>query len=220
MWQALQEELGAKNFQVIAVALDSGGPARTEPWIRAATPTYPCLIDEAHVVADLYGMVNVPAGVWIDETGRLVRPAETAGASDAFRHHMDRTTKQMSAEGLADRERTRHAYLDALRDWAARGASSSFALSPDEVRRRLGASSSDGHGLAAAHFRLGRYLAGRVGFEAARLYFEDARRLHPESWAYRRQAWELEAPGKAGGPEFWAAVDALGERAYYPPAVL
>ena len=47
-----------------------------------------------------------------------------------------------------------------------------------------------------------------------------ARRLHPESWSYRRQTWELEEPGKAGGAEFWAAVDALGDRPYYPPAVL
>jgi hypothetical protein len=48
----------------------------------------------------------------------------------------------------------------------------------------------------------------------------EARRLHPESWSYRRQTWELEEPGKAGGPEFWAAVDALGDRPYYPPTVL
>ncbi|MGH7823430.1 MAG: hypothetical protein ACREQ9_27020, partial [Candidatus Binatia bacterium] len=52
---------------------------------RAATPTYPCLIDRDHVVAELYGMVNVPMAAWIDEEGRIVRPAEPAGASDSFR---------------------------------------------------------------------------------------------------------------------------------------
>ena len=101
MWQALHEELAGQGFTCIAIALDSGGPAKTEQWIRAAKPTYPCLIDERHLTAELYGVVNVPMGVWIDETGRIVRPAETAATSDAFRRHLDWTTKQMSAEGLA-----------------------------------------------------------------------------------------------------------------------
>ena len=30
----------------------------------------------------------------------------------------------------------------------------------------------------------------------------------------------LNPPGKAGGPEFWAAVDALGDRPYYEPTAL
>jgi hypothetical protein len=42
------------------------------------------------------------------------------------------------------------------------------------------------------------------------------RKPSPESWNYKRQAWALEAPMKAGGPEFWAAVDALGDNKYYP----
>jgi hypothetical protein len=218
VWQALQEELGSR-LQVIAVALDSGGAARTEQWIRAAKPTYPCLIDAAHVVAELYDMSNVPQAVWIDEAGRIVRPAETAGSNDAFRRHLDRTTKQMSAEGLAEREATRRAYFDAVRDWAQRGSASPFALSPDEVRRRL-PGSTEPHAVAAANFRLGRYLAGVGRLDAGRPYLAEAQRLHPESWAYRRQSWELETPGKAGGPEFWAAVDALGDRPYYPPAAL
>ena len=189
MWQALHEELAGQGFTCIAIALDSGGPAKTEQWIRAAKPTYPCLIDERHLTAELYGVVNVPMGVWIDETGRIVRPAETAATSDAFRRHLDRTTKQMSAEGLAERERVRGAYLHALRDWAAAGSASAYALPEDTARRRLP--------LPA-----------------------EARRLHPESWSYRRQTWELEEPGKAGGLEFWAAVDALGDKPYYSPTVL
>src|SRR5437762_3498109 len=125
------------NFVVISVALDSGGTAKTEQWIRAAKATYPCLIDERHVTAELYGVVNVSSAVWIDESGRIVRPAETAGTSDAFRTQLDRTTKQMSPEGMAERERVREAYLHALRDWAAAGPASPYALPEDEARRRL-----------------------------------------------------------------------------------
>jgi len=217
VWQALYEELRDMRFVVVAVALDSGGATTTEPWIRAAKPSYPCLIDERHVVAELYGMVNVPSAVWIDEAGRIVRPTETAGASDAFRWHLDRPTKQMSAVGLADRRPTPGAYLDALHDWAVKGPASAFVLSEDQARRHLPRPRQE-HALAAANFRLGQYLHAGGHRKAATRYLAEARRLHPESWSYRRQTWELEEPGRAGGPEFWAAVDALGERPYYPPA--
>ena len=219
MWQALYEDVKDTGFVVVAVALDSGGARTTASWIRAANPTYPCLIDERHVVAELYGMVNVPNAVWIDEAGQIVRPSETAGSSDAFRTHLDRTTKQMSADGLAERERTRTAYFEAVRDWARRGASSAFALSAEEVRKRL-SMPTESHALAAASFRLGQYLHAEGHREAALPYLAEARRLHPESWSYRRQTWELEEPGKAGSPTFWAAVDALGDTPYYPLARL
>jgi len=219
VWQALYDELKTRDFIVISVALDSGGPAKTEQWIHGAKATYPCLIDERHVTADLYGVVNVPSAVWIDERGRIVRPTETAGSSDAFRTELDRATKQMSARGLAERERVRGAYVDALRDWAVAGQASRYALPEAAARRRLPQETEE-HALAAANFRLGQYLHAGGHPQAAAPYLAEARRLHPESWSYRRQTWELEEPGKAGGAEFWAAVDALGDRPYYPPTVL
>ena len=63
MWQELYASLKDRGFVVIAVALDSR-PADPLPWIEAARPTYPCLIDRDHRVAALYGMVNVPQAVW------------------------------------------------------------------------------------------------------------------------------------------------------------
>src|SRR5215467_14622185 len=78
---------------VIAVAMDSR-EADALPWIEAAKPTYPTLIDREHRLADLYGVVNVPQAVWIDEAGRIVRPAEAAGAYEGFRR-MNRTTREM-----------------------------------------------------------------------------------------------------------------------------
>ena len=215
MWQALYEDVKNLGFVVVSVALDSGGRRTTESWIRAANPTYPCLIDERHVVAELYGMVNVPNAVWIDETGHIVRPAETAGSSDSFRTELDRTTKQMSASGLAERARMRTAYFDAVRDWARNGPASPLALTDDEARRRL-PTVTDDELLAAANFRLGQFLHAAGHRDAALPYLAEARRLHPESWSYRRQTWELEEPGKAGSPTFWAAVDALGGKPYYP----
>ena len=92
MWQALYEELAAQNFVVIAVAMDSReGDAL--PWIEAAQPTYPTLIDREHLMAELFGVVNVPQAIWIDEAGRIVRPAEAAGAYEGFRK-MNRATER------------------------------------------------------------------------------------------------------------------------------
>ena len=198
----------------LAIAFDSGGNAATEPWIKAAKPSYPCLIDRRHLVAELYDMVNVPTAVWIDERGKIVRPSEPAGVTDAFRK-MNRTNFSIPTDAMAELQAKRKAYLDAIRDWVANGPASRFALSEPEVLRRMH-TPDDAQVRAAANFRLGEFLFERGQAEAAKKYFEEAKRLRPESWNYKRQAWALEDPMKPGGPEFWAAVDSLGERKYYP----
>ena len=63
---------------------------------------------------------------------------------------------------------------------------------------------------------VGRLLHQRGRREAAQAAFAKARALKPESWNYTRQSLRLKEPGAEGGPEFWAAVEALGERRYYP----
>ena len=74
MWQAIYDDLKDSGFTVIAVAMDDAEAAR--PWIEQADPGYPCLIDQDHLLAGLYHMVNVPQAAWIDEKGELVRPVE------------------------------------------------------------------------------------------------------------------------------------------------
>lgn len=214
VWQALYEELCGKGFVVITVAFDSGGAAAAEPWVKAANPTYPCLLDQRHIVAELYDMVNVPTAVWIDESGRIVRPSEPAGVTDAFRT-MDRKSFAMPPDALGELIAKRKAYQDAIRDWVERGPASRFALSEQEVLRRMHTPNDD-HVRAAANFRLGEHLVELGDRAGARGHFEEAKRLRPESWNYKRQAWALEDPMKAGGPEFWSAVDALGAGKYYP----
>lgn len=214
MWQSLADELTGLGFTVLAVALDTAAAAR--PWIEAAKPTYPCLIDADHHVAALYNMVNVPQAVWIDEAGRIVRPPESAGATDAFRR-MDRSTGALPEAVLAERNRRKADYLDAVRQWARQGAASAHALGPAEAAARLvppGEHEAEAH----AWFRLGRHLLQQGQADEARDAFARATALHPASWAMWRQAAEKDARGLAAGPAFWARVDALGERPYYPPA--
>jgi len=213
VWQSIYADLKDQNFTVIAIAMDDADAAR--PWIESAKPDYPCLIDRDHHVADLYNMVNVPQATWIDEQGRIVRPPENAGSSDAFRH-MNRATKQMSAEQLAEREHMKSSYVAAVRDWAQKGSASEFVYDAAAARARLrlpDAAIANAH----VHFRLARHLL-RVGKsdEAAR-HFAEASRMHPDSWNIWRQAAQKDATGLAAGPEFWARVDALGDRPYHRP---
>ncbi|MEN9314897.1 MAG: hypothetical protein RIS35_1290 [Pseudomonadota bacterium] len=214
MWQALYDELSGLGFTVLAVAMDQ--PEAARPWIDAAAPAYPCLIDRNHHLAELYGFVNVPQAVWIDEQGRIVRPPETAGATDGFRA-MDRTTFTMPQTVIDERNRVKARYLEAVRDWARRGSDSVHALSAAEVAKRI-AQADPAVALAHAHFRLGLQLLRNGRDDEAREQFARAIDLHPDSWAIWRQSAAKDARGLASGPEFWARVDALGERRYYPPS--
>lgn len=216
MWQALFDELQGHGFMVIAVALDDAQGAR--PWIEGARPTYPCLIDREHHLADLYGLVNVPQAVWIDEDGRIVRPPETAGATDGFRL-MDRRTFTMPEAVAAERAQVKQRYLDAVRDWARAGRASRYALDAAAVAARVD-TPPPSVALAQAHFRLGEYLGQQGRSDEARAHFDEAIRLHPDSWAIWRRTAPKDARGLASGEAFWARVDALGERPYYRPADL
>jgi len=154
VWQSLHASLQDRKFTVVTVAMDE--PEAARPWIEQARPTFPCLIDRNHHVADLYNMVNVPQASWIDEAGRIVRPPENAGSSDAFRH-MDRVTLQMSTAQMAQRNRTKQTYVAAVRDWVAKGAASEFAYDAASVRSKLrlpDAAAAQAH----AHFRLAQAL--------------------------------------------------------------
>ena len=74
-WQALHAELSPQGLTVVTVALDVK-PDNARAWSAAAAPTHPSLVDTTHVTDELFGFVNVPMAVWIDESGMLVRPAE------------------------------------------------------------------------------------------------------------------------------------------------
>ncbi len=243
MWQVLYDECKDENFVIVAVALDAGGRAAAEnsirptdaelaerpdvvarlmgwgeeEWRHKAAPQYPCLIDEDHLVADLYGMSNVPTAVWIDENGRIVRPSETPGHSDYGRRRdpVTRAVPQEDAEIMVANRRT---YWNALRDWVAKGDQSEFVLSADEVRERI-RRPSEADVQAALHARIGRHVFAEGDWGAAKRHYEEAVRLCPEKWHYFRQSMVLE-PDLVGelntASEFFTAQEALGEDLYFP----
>jgi len=191
-------------------------PEAARPFIEAAHPDHPSLIDRNHLVADLYNMVNVPQAVWIDEARRVVRPVETAGVGENFRQGLDRATGAMAADAVARNTAIRDVYLDALRDWVEQGTASRHVFDPDAARARLPLPSEDITG-AHVQFRLAQALLRRDRADEAAGPIAEARRLHPASWNIWRQTAAKNQRGLATHDEFFARVDASAPGSYYPP---
>ena len=208
MWQALRDELHPHGFELVTVGLDTLGAEGCRHFIEAAQAEHPSVIDQHHLLAGLFGVINIPSALWVDEEGTLVRPVEPCPRPPSDKAPRlgssgmpDGRFKEMLEEAVKipnDAE----AYHAALRDWVEKGAASEFALAPDEVVARSRPRSGDvaaGH----AHFELASHLETEGHHEAAVAHFRAAHRLVPDSWTFRRQAWSLE--GGAEGPfaRFW-----------------
>ncbi len=224
VWQAVREELRPLGLEIVAVAMDTNFEA-AYPWIDAAKTTYPQLLDAEHSLGARLGIINVPMGVWIDEEGVLVRPAEPCFAPRErgfggmkLPEDAPQRMKDMLAEAAKLDVDTR-TYAAALRDWVRLGSESRYALSPDEVVQRSAPRPVE-VSLAAANFEMGQHLhrTGRV--DAARPFFRAAHRLQPENWTYKRQAWSmvdpLQGPTEHYDSDWLSDVRKIGAQNYYP----
>ena len=227
MWQALRQELHPKGLEIVTVALDID-PEAARPWIERARPEHPSLIDQRHIVDELFGIVNVPNSVWIDEEGMIVRPAEPAfperppapaGQNRPLPDDVSAYVRDVMAEARKIRTDPK-LYTSALRDWVEHGAGSRYALSPDEVIERSGPRGAD-DATAAAHFELAQHLYRQGQQDLAVPHFRQAHRLQPDNWTYKRQAWRLANPEQGPTEEYdsdWLTdVRKIGAENYYPP---
>ena len=197
-----------KNFEIISVAQDTGGVKDAGPWITAAKPDFTALVDEKQIVTQKYNMVNVPTAVWIDEQGHVVRPNEVAFIDDRFKTF----TGMDSAP-----------YINAIRDWAAKGAKSVYVLSEAELKARLKPPSDDRSNdrrKADAEFALAAYLYKQGKGTDAIPHFKEAQRLDPDNWNYKRQAWALSDAERDYGTSFKKEVQKLNGKPYYEPRKL
>ena len=209
MWQALRNEDHGRGFELVTVGLDALGADGCRAFIEAARPEHPSLIDQHHVLAELFGVTNIPQSIWIDEQGMIVRPAETAPAPPGPpRERAIQPTDALPERFVAIMSEAMkipndaEAYHAALRDWIEKGAESAYALSPEQViarSRPRNESIARGH----AHFELATELERRGQHEAAVHHFREAHRLVPDSWTFRRQAWSLEKPVEGALARFW-----------------
>lgn len=210
VWRVLRDRFADKNFELITVGLDALGAEGCRGFIEAAQPSHPALIDEHHLISNLYGFVNIPQAIWIDENFNVVRPVEGAPPppSDAPaappppppdgvpERMIDIMTE--ASKIVADPE-TYHA---ALSDWVDKGADSEYALSPEEVIERSTPRDFD-NALGHAHFELACELEKRGKHELAVKHYRRSHELVPDSWTFRRQAWSLEKVGDGPFARFW-----------------
>jgi hypothetical protein len=197
-------------MELVTVGMDTLGSDGCRAFIEAAQPNHPSLIDQHHVLANLFGVINIPSAIWIDEKGVIVRPAEAAPAPPRsagepggmqIPDNLPQRMLEMGAEA-AQIKSDPEQYHAALRDWVQKGVESEFAMAPDKVIQRSrprNASRALGH----AHFELATRLELDGNHELAVQHFREAHALVPESWTFRRQAWSLETVGDGPLARFW-----------------
>ena len=224
MWQDLHVS-SARGLTVVTVALDTDLEA-ARPFVVAANPTHPSLVDRALSLVELFGITNVPFGIWIDERGRIVRPAEVAFAprrgsggpgSGAVQPGLPlerQSLIEQMTRAIGDTDR----YAGAVRDWVENGSHSRFVLSPEEVVVRSRARTSD-WARAAAEYELGQQLHRSGHKLEAVAHFQVAHRLDPENWSYPRNAFAIvdrQEMGDPYGTDLLAEVARIGPETFYP----
>ena len=217
---------------MVTVSLELSGPEVSRPFIEAAAPDHPSLLDPTHRVDALFGVVNIPNVVWVDEEGMIVRPPEPGwpGTRQELPRALGESLPKMGRARQAPAApvdgpglgavlssgQDRATYADAIRDWADKGADSEYALSPAEVVARSQPrpmSASEG----AAHFELANQLWREGRRDLAVPHFNESHRLQPDNWTYKRQAWSLVGSETVGG-EFgrFAQAPLEGHEAAWP----
>jgi hypothetical protein len=182
----LHSELHDAGLTIVTIALDAD-PEAVRPFIEAAAPTHPSLIDADFSFTAAYNITNVPTSAWIDEQGAIVRPNDTIYVSDAFQ-----------ALHRIDPER----HKSAIRAWAREGK-----LDLDAQRARtLTELPDEQHELARAEFAVGRFVARERGdARAAEPHFQRAGELAPDDWAIRRGSLPIRGLDPSG-PDWYEAV--------------
>ena len=199
MWQALHAELAPHGFTVLGIALDQNADD-IRPYVDAAAPTFPVLLDPEHRTAEQFGIINVPTGVWIDATGTVVRPADVAFPNDAF----------IDFHGLASGP-----HLDALRAWVT---TDRLPFDDQTARTRQRLPTPDEQ-LARTEFTLAWWLHQHGNPAAAETHFARASALAPLDFTISRGSMPirgLDPMGADFAPLYQAWRDA-GMPYYGPP---
>ena len=140
-------------------------------------------------------------GIWIDERGRVVRPAEPAWTTS---QSMKFGGKSLATEGQL--------YVAAIRDWVKNGEQSPNVLSDEEFARRV-KPRSPSEMEPDASFKLAVWFHENGDNESAAKYFTRAEQLNPDDWNYHRQEWSF-TPKEAD--KKWLEKFQKTEQPYYP----
>jgi len=190
-WQKLAGEL-ADGLDLVTVALDDDADAVRKWSSRVAG--LPVAIDPDHRVSDVFGIVNVPSTVWLDEDGRVVKPPTIAPGDDQFADY----TEVSSA-----------AHHEALRTWV-NGGGVPVADEPDD---------REAVRTARAERRLAAWLHRDGDTAAAARHFQAAIDLVPLDFSIRRSSMPARGQDPFVGEELielWEQWSAAGRPGYSP----
>ncbi len=152
-----------------------------EEW--AEPVRFPVLVDTERSFADAYGLTNVPAVVWVDESRQVVRNPTTEFSDDAF----------TEIHGFESGP-----HLDALRRWVRDGE---LPTDPALAGKPLDELSSDQQ-QARAEFRLFVELRRRGEDAAAAEHLSKADALAPDDLTIWRAGMKLQGEDPFGAEFF------------------
>lgn len=195
-WEALHAELAPHGLVVMTISQDTR-PEDAAPYIAAASPTHPALLDPGQSVSRRYGFINVPTALWIDAGGRIARPARVEHATNVFSF----------AHGLDCAP-----HLAALRRWVMTGETDFDA----EARRAGTAAPTHDEQCARAHHALALHLHRAGAQAAAEAHWAEAIRLSPFDWTIRRGSMWLRGADPFGSAfaEAWTEWEQAGRPDY------
>ena len=189
-WKQLADELRADGLDVVTVALDDD-PEAVRPWTQDGLAT---AVDTEHRLSDLFGVVQVPSTVWLDEQGTVVKPPTIAPGDDRWADW----TKVDSGR-----------HHEALRDWVRTGVVPAVDVTAeDDVPLRT----------ARVERRLAAWLHRNGYDDAAERHFAAAVDLAPLDFSIRRASMPLRGQDPFGTEffELWEEWEAAGRPGYQP----
>lgn len=191
-WKQLADELKADGLDVVTVAIDED-PEAVRPW--AETADLPVAVDPEHRLSDVFGIVNVPSVVWLDEQGRVAKPPTIAPGDDQFQEF----TKVASGD-----------HHDALRRWVRDGTVPETPAPADDADLRT----------ARAERRLAAWLHRHGETEAAERHFAAAVAKAPLDFTIRRSSMPMRGQDPFGTEffELWEEWNDAGRPGYTPTA--
>ena len=184
------------------MVLDTSADA-IRPYVEKSGASFPILVDPEHHVGHLFGIINIPTVVWIDETGTIVRPPRIEYGTNLW--------QELTGADCAP-------HMDALRAWVRTGE---VGMTSEEACAGQVPPTFDEQ-LARAEFALAWHLHSRGDQRAAEPHFARAEELAPHDWTIRRGSMpirgedpmgerffelyqEHQAAGRPSYPEFAAA---------------
>jgi peroxiredoxin len=189
-WKQLADELRADGLEVVTVALDDD-PEAVRPWTQEGLTT---AVDPDHRLSDVFGVIQVPSTVWLDEQGVVVKPPTIAPGDNKFQEWTKVDAEQ---------------HHEALRRWVRTGEAPAVE---DGVVDDLGIRT------ARAERRLAAWLHRNGHPESAEQHFAAAVELAPLDFSIRRASMPLRGQDPFGAEFFtlWEEWEAAGRPGYQP----